>query len=140
MNIQILRKNTKAIKDFEKREWYEADMEHYGKRPDWQTQLYILRIKEKNKIVGILEMEIQLSVCTIKQLLIAKSHRRKKIATALMHKVEEFAREHGVHKIYLMTGKGWDAEHLYTSLGYEKAGLMPNHFVKRDFVEYHKFI
>ncbi len=140
MKITFLKQATSAFTDFVTREWDTADKEHYGKRPDWKTNTHLLQATENEIVVGIVEMEIQLQVCTVKQFLIAKSYRRKGVGKFLMLKVEEFAKEQGSHKVYLITGKGWDAEDFYFSMGYKKAGELPEHYLRRDFVEYHKFI
>jgi ribosomal protein S18 acetylase RimI-like enzyme len=51
----------------------------------------------------------------------APEHRRKGVATALLHKAIADSKTMGNSLLYLITTKGSDAERLYTSLGFEVA-------------------
>ena len=62
------------------------------------------------------------------------------VGKMLMEKAEILATENKLHKIYLETGKTWDATRFYEALGYQVTGELPNHFENQDYVEYSKFL
>ncbi|MBP9719371.1 MAG: hypothetical protein KBD46_02795 [Candidatus Levybacteria bacterium] len=57
-----------------------------------------------------------------------------------MKRIEKVVLEENCHKIYLETGQGWKAEKFYTALGFEKTAALKNHYHKKDFVIYTKYL
>ena len=55
-------------------------------------------------------------------------------------KAENFGKKLGAHKVYLKTGKGWEAEKFYQKLGYKNVAILRKHHLKKDFVVYEKEI
>lgn len=140
MQINVSPKGSKKLKEFNKREWPVADNEHYGQVLDWKEEHFVLEAVEQKAIVGTLGFKIEVGVAYIGTLVVAHEKRGKGIGKSLLKKAEAIAKEKNVHKIYLVTGKGWDAEKFYTALGYSVTGELPNHYFHKDFIELTKFL
>jgi ribosomal protein S18 acetylase RimI-like enzyme len=128
------------ILDFQKKEWTNADTEHYGIVIDWKKEKKTLVTKDNEKTLGVLELLIQAGVMHIETLIVAHEKQGQGIGKALMQKAEQIAQEYKLHKIYLETGKTWYATKFYEALGYTKTADLPKHFVKSDYVIYSKFL
>jgi ribosomal protein S18 acetylase RimI-like enzyme len=63
----------------------------------------------------------------IRKLLVSRSFRRLGVARALMRHAEAQARERGLSLLTLDTVTESPAEHLYTSLGWQRVGVIPNY-------------
>lgn len=140
MKIAVLKSESKGFQNFSEKEWAIADQEHYGKNVDWKDKKILLKAAENGEIVGTLNGKVTAGVGYISGIITAKDKRGQGIGKQLMLKAEEAARSLGAHKIFLVTGDGWDAIKLYKSLGYEITAKLPNHFVNKDFIEMTKFI
>jgi ribosomal protein S18 acetylase RimI-like enzyme len=138
--IQISKTTNKDIKEFNDKEWAKADMEHYGKKVSWRPKKFILKATENGKIVGTIEFQIRAGVTSIELLIVAKNEREQGVGKKLMQETEKIARKKGSHKIYLITGKDWEAVRFYKALGYQETGELLRHSIKRDFIEFCKFI
>jgi predicted N-acetyltransferase YhbS len=138
--INISKSTNKELKDFGKKEWAIVDLEHYGKNIDYQQKDFIFKATENGKIVGSIKFSHETGVLYIAYLIVAHDKRGLGIGKSLVLKAEEEAKKLKAHKIYLVTGKGWDAEKFYQSLGYEQAGILKNHNFHKDFIAYEKFI
>ncbi len=63
----------------------------------------------------------------ISKLLVLPSHRRRGIATRIMHALEQAARERAIRMLFLDTSEGpGGARELYEALGYQYAGGIPD--------------
>ncbi|HUQ84810.1 MAG TPA: GNAT family N-acetyltransferase [Candidatus Limnocylindrales bacterium] len=143
MKIKITKKGSKKLKAFYKKEWEIADREHYGKPiawEKWSLKEFTLEAQENDEIVGAVYFTITADVAYIDMLIVTKSHREKGLGKLLVKKAEGVAKKNGAHKIYLQTGKGWDAVSFYESLGYRITGELPNHCFHKDYIELSKFI
>jgi ribosomal protein S18 acetylase RimI-like enzyme len=141
MKIKILKKETKELKKFRRKEWKQVDLEHFGKNVLFHRRKYqLMAIDNKNEIIGQLLFNIMAGVSHIKEILVAKGRRRQNIGKELMRKAEEITRKHNIHKIILETGKTWSAVPFYKSLGYKITGKHPNHYFHQDFVIFTKFL
>ena len=120
---------------FKEKEWVYADEEHYGDTPPDLTKYehsYIA--KENGKIVGAIDVIIDTGVMSIKSLLVAQDAQRRGIGSSLIKKVEEEAKKHDCHKIWIITGSDWNARKLYESFGYIFRCILPEYFDGKDFV------
>lgn len=140
MQLRVQKRRTKAVAAFNDREWPKADREHYGSVARWSAEEFRIVMRDKNAIIGTLHLTIKRGVCEINALIVGKSARGLGVGTALMHRAEEIAREKRAHKMYLETGKGWDAEPFYRKLGFRKNSILPNHYFGTDFVLYEKML
>ena len=130
----------REIKDFNKKEWKQADKEYYGKDVRWKEKTLFLKATEGKKIIGSLKMHIEGRGVEVSSIIIAKDFRGKGVGRKLMEGAENLAKKLRCHKMWLETGEGWDAEYLYKSLGYKTTTKLPKHYLKRDFILYTKFI
>jgi len=93
--------------------------------------------EDESGVVG----SVQLSLCTkangrhraeVQKLFVLRSHRGHGIARALMARMESFARTHGLTLLVLDTEAGSGAEALYSSLGWQRVGEIPDYAGKPD--------
>lgn len=68
----------------------------------------------------------------VSKLLVHPDHRRKGLARQLMQHLEQVARDSGKTLLTLDTRTGDTAEPLYTALGFETAGVIPNYCLDVD--------
>ena len=87
---------------------------------------------EAGQLLGAVQLELaaqpnQAHRAEVTKLLVHPGARRRGIATALMHALENRARAEGRSLITLDTRTGDAAEHLYAGLGYVRAGEIPGY-------------
>jgi GNAT superfamily N-acetyltransferase len=139
MNITVLKNKTPEIEEFNKKEWKIANKEHYGEDVKWTKEKFRLVAYDSDKnILGDLGLEVEAGVAYVDSLIVGHKYQRKGVAKNLMKKAENIAREESCHKIYLKTGKSWDAKYLYLKLGYKITGELKRHNFKEDFVIFTK--
>ena len=127
--------------DFETKAWAKADTEHYGEPLDWVKKEFIITAKDENgKQIGASRMNIEVGVCFIETIIVDDSRRGMGIGKQLLQKAEQVATDNGAHKIYLKTGKAWEAVVFYEKQGYVVTAQLPNHYFHTDFVEMTKFL
>ena len=138
--IKVLRSSYQELKEFGEKEWPFANIEHYGAKVDYNKKDFIFKAIEGGNIVGSIKGSHEAGVIYISYLIIAHDKKGQGIGKLLTLKAEDFGIKLGAHKVYLMTGKGWEAEKFYQKLGYKKTATLPNHHFHKDFVIYEKFI
>lgn len=138
--IKISKATGKEIKEFNKKEWHKADIEHYGEPVRWLEKNIILKATEKGKIVGTVKAKYDGGVIYVRNLIVAKDKRGQGIGKRLMEEIEKIGKKLNTHKIFLFTMEKWDASKFYKNLGYKKTADLPKHYLKRDFVIYSKFL
>jgi len=135
MKIVELKAKTKALKEFEKREWGLVHPEHYGHEIDrdfWEKIKFRLAAKDGGKFIGKLTGHYMAGVMYIGELLIGHDYRGQGVGKVLMAEAEKVAKKKRVHKIYLDTGVGWKAVDFYENLGYRKEARLEKHWEKQD--------
>lgn len=140
MKINVLKKKSKTMRAFDKAEWRLHDHEHFGKDVVWDTNLYYLKAHLKKEILGTMELEIEGGVGYIKTLLVSHTRMKQGIGKELIEKAEAITRKQKGHKMFLTTGKNWDAVKFYKAIGFEITGKLNNHYFNIDFVEMSKFL
>lgn len=138
--IKISESTWKETKGFGDIEWPFANLEHYGRRVDYNQKDFIFKATEDGKIVGTIKGSHEAGVIYISYLIIAHDRKGQGIGRLLTEEAEKFGKKLGAHKVYLMTGKGWEAEKFYQKLRYKKVAILRKHHFKKDFVIYEKFI
>ena len=102
----------------------------------WTTvlspEVILLVAKSDNKIVGSVQLHLSTKQngshrAEIAKLMTHPHYRRCGIGRLLMQKAEEIARNEGRALIVLDTREGDPSNTLYTSLGYSRAGRIPNY-------------
>ena len=81
---------------------------------------HFLIVKDGNAAIlaGVVGLEQKDDVGLLRSLAVAKTYRRKGLATQLVNKIEEYARSKKVATLYLLT---LTAEDFFTKRGYQKA-------------------
>ncbi|QUG41953.1 GNAT family N-acetyltransferase [Psychrobacillus sp. INOP01] len=102
----------------------------------WKTvlspEVTLLVAKSNNKIVGSVQLHLSTKQngshrAEIAKLMTHPKYRRSGIGRLLMQKSEEIARNEGRSLIVLDTREGDPSNFLYTSLGYSRAGRIPDY-------------
>lgn len=141
MKVRVIKRDTKAIKKFEEKEWKVSNLEHFGRNVNWEKEeCKIVATNTQNKIVGTLGLKIRAKVAYIKTLLVAKNARRQGTGRNLVLKAENISKKSGAHKIYLESGDNWEAVKFYESLGYKKTNTFKKHYFGQDFIIFTKFL
>lgn len=138
--IKISESNWKETKAFGDKEWPFANLEHYGSKVDYNQKDFIFKATENNKIIGTIKGSHEAGVIYISYLIVAHDRKGQGIGKLLTQEAEDFGKKLGAHKVYLQTGKGWEAEKFYQKLGYKKTAILKNHHFHKDFVIYEKFL
>lgn len=92
----------------------------------------LLVAEDAGEIVGTVQVvlkqpENQPHRADIAKMLVHRKARRRGVGAALMRAAEEAARKAGKTVLVLDTVTGSDAERLYTRLGWERVGVIPNY-------------
>lgn len=140
MPINISASSAQEIKRFHHKAWQEADREHYGPKDKWISKFFVLKATEKGKIVGTIKAQYDAGVVYIQQVIVASNKRRLGIGEKLLQELVKRTKRLGAHKLFLLTGKNWEACRFYEKLGFKKIISLPKHYLKREFVIYSKFI
>lgn len=140
MKITIFSEKPDDMRDFDKKEWKQYDVEHFGRELAWDTKMCFLKAEDESGIIGTMELKIEGGVGKVNTLLVANTNQRRGVGRALMQKAEEITRDQKGHKMFVVTGKGWEAVKFYETLGYKKTGDLPNHYFNVDFIELSKFL
>ena len=90
----------------------------------------LLAAREAVQIVGSVQLAFAMKPnaqhrAEVQKLFVLSSQRRRGIGRALMHMVEQVARDCGRTLLVLDTRQGDSAEQLYRTLGYREAGVIP---------------
>jgi ribosomal protein S18 acetylase RimI-like enzyme len=142
MNIVVIKEKTEDtdIDRFTKAEWKKWDIEHYGEIVDFVTEKFSLKAVDGDEIIGALIFKIDGGVTYIDELIVKSDRQGEGIGEELIMKAEEIAKEYKSHKIQLHTGLNWKARKFYERMGYKKTNDLPDQYLRRDFVEYTKYI
>lgn len=137
--IKISEAKPEETKDLVKSEWPDVDQALYGER-NWVEKDFLFKADRDGVVVGSIMGKYAAGVLYVDDLIVAKSERGKGIGKMLMSKAEEFGKENGAHKTYLITKKEGNvaARKLYDNLGYLITGEFKNHYYHFDFVIYEK--
>ena len=140
MKLILTKKKTNPIKVFTESEWAIADTEHFGRPSRWVEEDAYLRAEENGKILGVLHYSFKAGVMEIETVIVSNERKREGIGTLLMQRAESEARRKGLHKLYLITGKGWSSIKFYKKLGFIQTGELKKHFLGKDWLEFTKFM
>jgi len=132
--------DTDEINTFLRGEWTIADQEHFGRAINWEKRHLTFVARQDGELIGVIELMVQAGVMHIEDIIIKHSWRRKGVGEALIRRAEDVARELNLHKVYLETGKTWQATRFYHALGYEETGILSHHLAGHDYVEFTKLI
>jgi ribosomal protein S18 acetylase RimI-like enzyme len=140
MHYYVLEEKSSEMKEFDKSEWKNYDIEHFGREIEWDTKKYFIKAEKNDEVVGTLELVVEGGVGKIHTLLVGKNEHGKGIGRSLIQKAEEITKKQNGHKLYLTTGKEWEAVKFYKAVGFEITGELKNHYFNIDFVELTKFL
>jgi GNAT superfamily N-acetyltransferase len=138
--VKISKSSSREVKEFAKREWAKANIEHYGKQVDYNQKDFVFKATEDGNIVGSVKGRHEAGVVYIDYLIVAADKKGRGIGRQLMEKTESWGKNLGAGKVHLITGKSWSAVKFYEALGYKQIAVLPKHHFKEDFLVYEKFI
>ena len=93
-----------------------CDLDHQDIRTSQLKNFLIAKAIDESALSGVVGLEPKGSVGLLRSLAVARVHRRQGLATLLVGKIEEYAREQGVAALYLLT---LTAEDFFTARGYQ---------------------
>ena len=87
---------------------------------------------ESERVIGSVQLELAMRPngahrAEVQKLMVLSSHRRRGLGRALMQAVERIAAAQRRSLLVLDTRKGDPSEQLYVSMGYNRAGEIPNY-------------
>lgn len=133
--ITIAKATKKEVLD---QEWHLFTVARYGKGAEWKEKNVRFKAVEDGKLIGTIDGRLEGDVIYIAALMTSERARGKGIGTILVKKVEEFGKQLGARKIWLLTGAGWPANAFYKKLGFEFVTKIPDLFFHKDFLVYTK--
>lgn len=125
---------------FSDKEWSLADTIHFGSPGGWDEESCYIRAVDEGKIVGMIHYILKAGVLEIATLIVSHKYRNRGIGRSLIEKVENIGKKKGIHKLFLLTGKGWKEVDFYKKMGFIQTGELKKHHLKRDWLELSKFI
>jgi GNAT superfamily N-acetyltransferase len=135
-------KNHFFLGEFEA-EWRLVDQRHFGQAIErWEKETITLLAQddESVEVHGYLDLTLEMGVAYIDTLIVKDSLRGQGIGRSLVQAAEDLARQRGLHKIYLTTGRDWDERKFYEAVGYTKTADLPHHFLDVPAVHMSKFL
>ncbi len=87
------------------------------------------------QIDGEIAGSVQLALCQkengkhrgeVQKLIVSSKHRGRGIASKLLDRLEGFAKSHGRTLLFLDTQAGWHADKVYSHLGWQRVGEIPD--------------
>lgn len=140
-NIRIPKKITSKIKEFEKKEWHVADIEHYGKDRNFVRKKYKFIASNKNgKIFGILDLIIEANVALIEGVIVDSEFRGNGVGRQLVIEAENFSKKNKCNKVWLETDEDWDAAKFYKKIGYKITGIHERHYLDKRGLIFTKYL
>lgn len=120
--------------------WPKEDIDHFGKKvgPLWIAEDYSFRAVCDENIIGSAHGRLEAGVIYLKTLIVSKEFRKKGVGKMLIDEIINWAKPLSAHKMYLFTAPDWDSCRFYEKLGFTQSGILPNHYLKKDFVIYSK--
>jgi amino-acid N-acetyltransferase len=91
-------------------------LDHQDIHASQLKRFIIAKSIDESALRGVVGLEPKGSVGLLRSLAVARAHRRQGLATRLVDKIEEYAREQGVAALYLLT---LTAEDFFTTRGYQ---------------------
>lgn len=95
-------------------------------------KILLIAQTQDSSILGSVQLQIHLPEnqphrANVEKLMVLSKHRKSGIGRALMDAVEHFASIAGKTLLVLDTATGSEAEHLYSKLGWQPVGMIPNY-------------
>lgn len=140
MKIKEVKKVSPKLKKFQDEEWLVSDIEHYGKARNWVKKNYKFIAKDKNEILGVLDLAIEANIAFLEGLIVNHHHRSEGIGKNLLLFTENFAKEKKCTKIWTETDEDWEAAKFYKKMGYEICGVHEKHYLGRKGLILTKFL
>src|SRR3989344_4690443 len=138
--LSITKTSYNQVKSFEKSAWHDANIEHFGHDVEWFEKKFVFKAMVDRSIVGTILGRITPGVLFIDSLIVDKTRKREGIGKQLVEKAIGFAKQKGAHKATLTTGKDWEANKFYESLGFTNVYILKDHHYNIDAILYEKMI
>ena len=141
ISVNISKRITNKIKDFEEKEWHVADIEHYGRDRNFVKKKHKLVATNKaGDILGVLDLVTKANVALIESLLVGSKYRRQGIGGILISEAEHIARKNKCNKIWLEIDDCWDIDRFYKKNNYTVTGTHEKHYLNRKGLIFTKYL
>ncbi|MFC1600463.1 GNAT family N-acetyltransferase [Patescibacteria group bacterium] len=138
--VKIIKVDREKAMDFNETEWQEANKRHFGPGIKWNTTPFAFKAVENSKVIGLIFGKHESGTIYVSNIIVTKGKRRQGIGTMLIKRAEDFGKDFGDHKIWLISGKHYEENLFFEKLGFKKRALLPNLFFHKDFAVYSKGI
>ena len=119
----------------------------YARQPDenemkkWLYKETYFTVKHNDRLVGVAGCFMEFRNCKLIHMAVLKRYRRKGIGSALLEKVEQFARTNNANKIWLDTSSRLkESIEFYKKKRFRLVGELKRHFWGEDIVLFEKLL
>lgn len=138
--IEIQEAKREDTFDINEEEWNYINDIHFGKGVRWNTTEFRFKAVEDGKIVGLIYGKHESGTIYVSNIIVFKGKRRQGIGTLLIKRAEEFGKEFGDHKIWLISGAHYEEAPFFKALGFKEEAVLPDLYFHKDFIVYTKEI
>ncbi len=108
-------------------EWASLDPE------PWTSAKSVIMMKRERKIVGVATCSMDAGVAHLSELMVITGERNSGLGARLLVAFEEWAAQHGAHKLTLHTRHHGPAQRFYERHGWHVAHVLANHYLRKDY-------
>ena len=107
-------------------DWQKLDNIKYGSGNHWFEKRFRFKATENGRLLGTIDGKFEPGIVYIGTMMTTEKARGKGIGTKLINYVEGLGKKLGTHRIWLYTGKDWQANLFYKKLGFKMGTLYQN--------------
>lgn len=94
-----------------------------------KSDSFVLVAKENNKVIGFASIWKAIDVMHLMDIVVAKNHRRKHIASILMKEIINISLKNNINELTLeVSQNNLPALNLYTKFGFKELGIRKNYY------------
>ena len=121
------------VRTFLDTQWLAVDLEPWT-RP-WTSGKCIITAERSGTLIGAATCSVSAGVARLGELMVMENERNSGLGARLLQAFEEWAAQHGAHKLTLDTRRDGDALRFYERHGWRIAFVMENHYLHREYAE-----
>lgn len=138
--MEILKTDKQEVMSFNEPWWDKINDVHFGKGIRWNTTEFAYKAVEGSDVVGLIFGKHESGTIYVSNIIVREDKRRQGIGTVLLKRAEEFGKQFGDHKIWLISGKHYSEDPFFKKLGFKEEAFLPNLYFHEDFLVYTKNI
>ena len=138
--VEITRVQPDALVAFYREHERESLRAFYEFPVIWHDADYGFAVKESGAVVAAGTLNVAASLGTVKQLIVAPSHRRRGIARAILEQMADVANYYNCHKMTVMVPHLRNAQRFFEACGYGVEAVLAQHTFKLDMALMRKYL